>query len=136
MNNTTTTKITTGRATKFSRERELLESRLEQLLTEARAIEDALHVPSRILPEAPTVEIVGAPLSEGTFEEPRGKIMRKVWEYIIANPGKTSVDIRAALRMDDVQMATALNTLTRKNKQLQARGRRGAYRYYAVAAKK
>ena len=126
-NMATTKIITTVRTSRFSRERQMLESRLEQLFSEARSIEDALDVPSRIL--------VGAPPESSVFEEPRGKIMRKVWEYIIANPGKTSVDIRAALRMDVVQMATALNTLTRKNKQLQARGRRGAYRYDAVAAK-
>jgi hypothetical protein len=126
---------------KFAREREQLVNRLTQLLTEARDIEDALGVATRILPEpsevAPSeIEVVGAPQGAATFEEPRGKIMRKVWEYMIANPGQTSVELRKALRLEDVAMATALNTLLRKNGQVQVRGRRGAYRYYAVTAKK
>ena len=116
-NMATTKIITTVRTSRFSRERQMLESRLEQLFSEARSIEDALDVPSRIL--------VGAPPESSVFEEPRGKIMRKVWEYIIAHPGQTSPALRKALKMDEVQMATALNTLLRKNKQVMIRGRRG-----------
>lgn len=121
---------------KFAREREMLVNRLAQLLTDVRDTEDALGIPTRIMPEPPETEVVGAPPDAVSFEEPRGKIMRKVWEHIMANPGQTSVELRKALRMDEVQMATALNTLLRKNGQVHIRGRRGAYRYYAVTAKK
>lgn len=130
------TKTSTIQTSKFAREREQLVNRLAQLLTEARDIEDALGVQTRILPEPAEVDVVGAPSEAVTFEEPRGPIMRKVWKYLVENPGQTSVEMRKALRMDDVQMATALNTLLRKNGQVQIRGRRGAYRYYAVTAKK
>jgi chromatin remodeling complex protein RSC6 len=136
MSKTTTTKISAVQATKFSREKERLERRLAQLLTEARSIEDALDVPSRILAAAPTVEVVGVPQGAVTFEEPRGKIMRTIWQYIIKHPGQTSIELRDALKMDTVQMATALNTLLRKNQQVQVRGTKGAYRYYAVTARK
>jgi hypothetical protein len=129
------TKTSQIQTAKFAREREQLVNRLTQLLTEARDIEDALGVQTRILPGPPETEVVGA-TDAVTFEEPRGKIMRKVWEHMIANPGQTSVEIRKALRMDEVQMATALNTLLRKNGQVNIRGRRGAYRYFAVTAKK
>ena len=130
------TKTNPIQTSKFAREREQLIDRLSEIFTEARDIEDALGLQTRILPEPPEVEVVGAPPDTMTFEEPRGRIMRKVWEHIMANPGATSVELRKALRMDEVQMATALNTLLRKNGQVHIRGRRGAYRYYAVTAKK
>jgi hypothetical protein len=131
----TKTKITRTEATKFSHERARFTSRLEQLLTEARAIEEALDLPSRILAQAPAVEAVGVP-DEVPFEEPRGRLMRKVWEYLIDHPGLTSVELCKDLRMGKVQMATALNTLLRKNSQVIIRGRRGAFKYYAVTTQK
>ena len=129
-------KTNTIQTTKFTRQRERFLSRLDQLLTEARAIEDALGISTRILPEPQAVEVVGAPVDGSVFEEPRGQISRKVWEYIIQNPGQTSVQLCKALRMDKVPMATALNSMLRKNGQVTVRGKRGAYRYYAVTAKK
>jgi hypothetical protein len=130
------TKTSPTQTSKFARQREQLVNRLAKLLTEARDIEDALGVPTRILPEPPETEVVGAPSDVLTFEEPRGHIMRKVWEHLMAHPGLTSVELRKTLRMDEVQMATALNTMLRKNGQVHIRGTRGAYRYYAVTAKK
>ena len=117
----------------------------EQLIAEvlmhykrAREIEDALDLPSRIMPEAAvaaSVRVAGAPPEDVMpFEEPRGKIMRRVWDHLIKNPGLGSVALRKALKMKDVPMATALNTL-KKNGQIQVRGKRGAYKYFAVTAK-
>jgi hypothetical protein len=109
----------------FRTQRQQLLGRLGTVYKEAREIEDALGLSSRILPEPPSDSV--------PFEEPRGKKMRAVWEHLITHPGLGSVALRKALRMKDVPMATALNTL-KKNGQIQVRGRRGAYKYFAVVS--
>jgi hypothetical protein len=132
--------VSVERAAAFKNERRTLELRLEQLFIEARAIEDAIGVPTRIKLAPPAVEAVGAPeptLEEvAEFKEPRGGIMRKVWEHLVEHPGLTMQELRKALRMQDVQLATAVNSMLRKHGQLTVIGDRGAYRYYAVKAKK
>jgi len=151
MKNAAEVKITVGRVEKFrreremlGRERELLVARLAQLFGEARLIEEALDIETRIKDASDTeprvdTEVVGAPphLATGAaeFVEPRGAISRGIWEHLIEHPGQRAGDLRKALKLDESQFGTAMHALVHKKGQVVVRGERGNFRYYAVTAR-
>jgi hypothetical protein len=129
-------------ATTHKTTRTQLMEALEKHYKAARVIEDALGTPTRILPEtgaSPRAAANGSAknaIPRKVFDAPRkDTIMRKVWECLQAFPGSESDDLRKKLKMTSptgkVAMSTALHTLKR-HKQIRVRGKRGAYKYFAV----
>jgi hypothetical protein len=126
--------VTLTQVASFKGARHVLQTLLEYHLTEARRYEDAMGLPTRIRPKVEVVGIDKRKKAAKSFRKPRGSITAKVWQHLIEHPGLTMAELRSALEMDEIQLATAINSLLRKRGQITAVGERGSYQYYAVKA--
>lgn len=104
----------------FVQARDGLRKRAEWLRTELREAETLLGLRA----EGADADDVKQPL--------RDSIQWKIHRYVSVMPGSQAPAIKKATRLGDIQVATALNAMTKKG-MLRVAGRRGAYRYFPAS---
>ncbi len=113
----------------FAKQRRKFLAELERVYATARALEDALGLPSRIRPPGADPASPRPPKARRAPHE--GSTSRRIWDLLKEQPGLDQQGIRTALQLRKETTATAVHSML-KYGQLRTEGRRTAYRYFAV----